>query len=695
LTDNELSDLQIQHAKGIGPGRARLFGRLGIVTIKDSLYYLPYRYEDRCNIKNIRDVVCGRLETVRGRVLFSGVRPLGRRLKMFELTVSDETGSLKGKWFNQPFLKQNFSVGQEVVLSGFVKADAYPGGFQMENPEYELVAEDKDSFIHTNRIVPIYRLTEGISQKQFRKIMFGIVRDHTDGISDPLPVEIMERNNLRPLAEAIQQLHFPEDGTEISLLNSSESTYHARLAFDELFLLGLGMAVIRKNNRLRQGIAFPPEGMKLKAFKKMLPFELTNAQKSALDEILWDMGRPYPMHRLLQGDVGCGKTVVAFITMLHAVECGYQAVLMAPTEVLAEQHYSALQGIMNDLGVRSDLLAGGVKERRIDLIASGEIDIVVGTHALIQEGVTFRKLGLAVIDEQHKFGVMQKVLLRKKGANPDVLVMTATPIPRSLALSIYGDLDCSVIDEMPPGRQSIMTEVLSADQKTAIYGIMEAEVKKGRQVYAVYPAIEESDKSGLRAAVQGREAFQRIFPQLRMGLLHGGKRIAEREGIMASFKRGEIDVLVCTTVIEVGVDVPNATLMMVIHAERFGLAQLHQLRGRVGRGADMSRCLLIAYEPCSDEAKRRLDIMVRSNDGFRIAEEDLSIRGPGEFWGTRQSGMPDLKVADIIRDIGKLETAKKEAFNLLDSSPQLEEFPFLRRALEAFWQGKVDLYKTG
>lgn len=694
MSDNDLSDLQIQQAKGIGPGRARLFGRLGIKTIKDSLYYLPYRYEDRCNLKSIRDIVCDRMEVVRGRVLSSQVRTLGKRLKMFEATINDGTGFLKGKWFNQPFLKKNFRMGQEVVLSGFVKCGSYSGGLEMENPEYEFVTKDEDSFIHTNRVVPIYRLTEGISQKQFRKIMFAIVKDYTKGISDTMPEGIIERNTLCPLGKSIQQLHFPEDGSEIALLNRGESVYHARLAFDELFLLELGMAVMRKNNRLQKGIAFPAEGMRLKAFRKKLPFELTKAQKCALDDILGDMGRPFSMHRLLQGDVGCGKTVVALMAMFHAFECGYQAVLMAPTEVLAEQHYSVLCGMMDDLGVRSTLLAGGVKDRRTDLIASGEIEMVVGTHALIQEGVTFKNLGLVVIDEQHKFGVTQRALLRK-GANPDVLVMTATPIPRSLALSMYGDLEYSVIDEMPPGRQSIITKVFSADQKTAIYGILETEIKKGRQGYVVYPAIEESDRSGLKSAVQGKEAFMKIFPELRIGLLHGRTTIAEREGIMASFKKGETDILVCTTVIEVGVDVPNATVMVIVHSERFGLAQLHQLRGRVGRGADISYCLLVAYGPCSEEAKRRLDIMVKSGDGFRIAEEDLSIRGPGEFFGTRQSGMPDLKVADIIRDVKILEMAKKEAFDLIDSSPGLGAFPSLRKSLEAFWRGKENFYKTG
>jgi ATP-dependent DNA helicase RecG len=405
------------------------------------------------------------------------------------------------------------------------------------------------------------------------------------------------------------------------------------------------------------------------------------------------MKRPYPMNRLLQGDVGCGKTIVAAVSMLNAVECGYQAVMIAPTEILAEQHYFNIRRMTEELGVKCILLVGGAGDDQRERIASGEINIVVGTHAIIQERVVFSNLGLAVIDEQHKFGVLQRSLLRKKGLNPDVLVMTATPIPRSLALTLYGDLDYSVIDEMPSGRKPVITRVFSPDQKPEIYGIMGDEIRKGRQAYVVYPAIEESD-SGLKNAVQGKEAFQKVFPEFRFGLLHGRMSASEKESVMNYFKNGEIDVLISTTVVEVGVDVPNASIMLVVHAERFGLAQLHQLRGRVGRGAEVSHCLLVAYGPRGDDAGRRLDIMVRSVDGFIIAEEDLAIRGPGEFLGTRQAGMPDLKVADIIRDAEILEAAKQEAFNLLEVSPDLKEFSSLRKSVNVFWKGKVDVYKT-
>lgn len=695
--DSDLSDYQIQDAKGVGPQRAKLFARLGIKTIKDAFYYLPYRYEDRSHLRKICDIRDGDKETVKGRIASADViRLRGRRLKIFELVVNDGTGVLKGKWFNQPFMKKNFRVGQEVILSGTVKKATYwNGGLEIDNPEYEVINEDDDSFIHTKRVIPIYRVTEGISPRQFRNIMFEIGNTYLKEISDPIPTEIIMRNNLPALDQSIKQVHFPEDEVHMDLLNRGVSDYHKRLSFDELFMFELGMADLKKRAKHDKGIVFNSAGNMQKALLKILPFELTAAQKRVVDEIIGDMHRPYPMNRLIQGDVGCGKTIVALLAMLNAVECGYQAALMAPTEILAEQHYLNIYRLIEHLGLKSGLLTSSSKNRQFDSIASGEIDIIVGTHALIQEGVMFRNLGIAVIDEQHKFGVMQRALLRKKGLNPDVLVMTATPIPRSLSLTLYGDLDCSVIDELPPNRRPVITKLFNSGQKSEIYNLLREEIKRGRQAYVVYPAIEESEKVSLKFAMQGKEAFEKIFPEFKVGLLHGRMNTSERENIMAFFKKKEIDILVSTTVIEVGVDVPEATIMLIIHAERFGLAQLHQLRGRVGRGADRSYCLLIAYKPYGDEAKLRLNIMIQSNDGFRIAEEDLKIRGPGEFLGTRQAGSPDLKVADIVRDIEILETARREAFNLIDTSPELKEFPSLRKSVEVFWKGKIDFYKTG
>ncbi len=697
-----LPDFQIQYIKGVGPQRVKLLSRLGIKTAKDALYYLPFRYEDRSRLKKISDLICGKVETVSGKVISAEVKSLAKRnLKIFELSINDGSGLLKGKWFNQPFMKKNFKVGQEVMLCGTVKSNPYWSiglvrhvGFEMDNPEYEIISDD-DSPIHTNRVVPVYRTTSGLSVRQIRSIMFNLINTCITDISEPIPVEILERNSLTGLTESLGGIHFPDSKIDIESFNRGTSNFHRRLSFDELFMLELGLAVMKKGNVLERGIAFNTDGKLLKRLIEMLPFRLTKAQEGVFTEILTDMRRSYPMNRLIQGDVGCGKTVVALMAMMIAVECGYQSAFMVPTEILAEQHYINIHKIVEDLGLKVCLLTGSTKERPLGDIVSGKIDIVLGTHALIQEGVVFKNLGLVVIDEQHRFGVMQRALLKKKAINPDVLVMTATPIPRTLALTLYGDLDYSIIDELPPNRRSVETLLFSPRKKDVIYSFIREEIKKGRQVYVVYPLIEETEKIDLRSAVRGKNAFEESFPEFRVGLIHGRIKPQEREEIMASFKRGEIDLLVCTTVIEVGVDVPNATLMLIIHAERFGLSQLHQLRGRVGRGSHHSHCLLVAYEPHGEEARRRLDIMVRSNDGFRIAEEDLGIRGPGEFFGTRQSGMPDLKIANIIRDARLLNIARKEAFNLIERDPDLKEVPLLRRSLERFWEGKIELFRTG
>jgi ATP-dependent DNA helicase RecG len=694
--NKDLSDFQIQYIKGVGPQRARLLSRLGIKTFKDAFYYLPYRYEDRRNIIKISDLRYGNVETISGEVVSAEVIRLpGKKLKIFELIINDGSGLLKGKWFNQPFMKKNFKTGQKVVLCGAVKRDRYRGiGFEMDNPEYEIISDD-DSLIHMNRIVPIYRVTSGLTVRQIRTIMFNIINTHIRDVHDTIPVEILRRNSLLGLSECLLQIHFPSNNVDIELLNRGVNDFYKRISFDELFMLELGLAVMKSGNEIGKGIAFNPDGTFMKRLIEILPFRLTGAQERAFSDILGDMKRPYPMNRLMQGDVGCGKTVVALTAMMVAAESGYQSALMVPTEILAEQHYINLHRIIEDLGLEICLLTGSKKDRPLNKIASGEIDIVVGTHALLQEGVKFKNLGLVVIDEQHRFGVAQRALLRKKAANPDVLVMTATPIPRTLALTLYGDLNYSIIDELPPGRRPVTTLLFDSKQKDYIYRLIREEVKKGRQVYVVYPVIEESEKTDLRSAIIGKNAFERFFPDFKVGLLHGRMKAQEREEIMASFKEGDIDILVSTTVIEVGVDVPNATLMLIIHAERFGLSQLHQLRGRIGRGSHLSYCILVAYKPYGEEARRRLDIMVKSNDGFRIAEEDLNIRGPGEFFGTRQSGMPDLRIANIVRDAKLLEASRKEAFSLIDNDPDLKGFPQLRKSLQTFWEGKIELFKTG
>jgi ATP-dependent DNA helicase RecG len=692
---SDVSDLDVRCSKGIGPRRAELLERIGIRTVRDALYYLPFRYEDRTRIRNICDIRIGCLETIRGKVVSSTLKGPPRGKRIFSAVINDGTGLVQAQWFNQPYMKKNFPVGREVSLSGQVKRESrFRHGLTIDSPEYEFIDGGPENTIHTSRIVPIYRLTAGISMKQFRKFMFDIVNGCLDNLEDPVPAEIIGRNGLPPLRESIANLHFPEDSSEVELLNSGCSAYHRRLAFDELFLFELGMASLRSVRGREKGTAFRGDGGLRERLLQALPFSLTASQEKVLGDILRDMALPHPMHRLVQGDVGCGKTVVALLAMLNAVECGYQAALMAPTEVLAVQHFLNIRRMTDGLGIRCALLSGSAGQRHAGGIVSGKTNIVVGTHAIIQEGVKFRNLGLAVIDEQHKFGVMQRSLLRRKGMNPDVIVMTATPIPRSLAMTLYGDLDYSVIGELPAGRRPVATKIFDASEKTAIYEILGQQIRKGRQAYVVYPVIEESEKTDLRSALRGKEGFERVFPAFRVGLVHGRMNAEEREGIMDSFRKGEIDILIATTVIEVGMDVPNATIMIIIHAERFGLSQLHQLRGRVGRGAEGSFCLLVAYGPPGADASRRLQMMKESSDGFRIAEEDLAIRGSGEFFGTRQSGMPDLRIADIVRDYRLLEAAKREAFHLMETGGT-EKFPPLEKSFRTFWKGRAELFKTG
>ncbi|HEX8948521.1 MAG TPA: ATP-dependent DNA helicase RecG [Dissulfurispiraceae bacterium] len=693
----------VQYVKGVGPQRAALLARLGIHTIRDFLFFLPSRYEDRSASKKIAHLSFDEYHTITGKVMHSDTvtpNPRRPRLRIFELVITDGSGVLKAKWFNQAYLKKVFKPGQRVVLYGIVKRNYWGAGFEMVNPEYEILDDDDGSsapkendHVHTGRIVPIYRLTEGLSQKQMRNIMFAVLNHAAPSVQETAPAEIIENYRMPGIRESLMNSHFPGDSTHLEALNRGTSPYHQRLAFDELFTLQLGLAVLKKGEVLEKGIAFSPDGRFINRLLGNLPFKLTGAQERVFEDILRDMRMPVPMNRLIQGDVGSGKTIVALLSMLAAVESGYQAALMAPTEILAEQHFINIHRMVEDLGLKIQLLTGSRRNKKNDPIAPEDADIVIGTHALIQEGVSFKKLGLAVIDEQHRFGVMQRATLRKKGINPDTLIMTATPIPRTLALTLYGDLDYSVIDELPPNRSPVITRQVYERQKHSVYRLIEDETKQGRQVYVVYPVIEETDKTNLKAAITGMEAFQAKFPHLRVGLLHGRMKPTEREEVMKEFKGGALHILVSTTVVEVGVDVPNATVMIIIHAERFGLAQLHQLRGRVGRGSTQSYCILLSYG-MTDESKRRLEVMGKTNDGFLIAEEDLSIRGPGEFFGTKQSGLPDLRVANVVRDVKLLEAARKEAFSLIEKDPLLKGYPLLRRALEDFWGKRLELFKT-
>jgi ATP-dependent DNA helicase RecG len=688
-------DTPVQYVKGVGPARAKILGRLGIKTIEDILFYFPWRYEDRKNLKKICSLSYGEHETTLCEVVSANIITTPRkRMKIFELTVTDGSGSLKSKWFNQPYLKRYFSKGQKVILSGVVKGNPYTGiGLEMENPDFELLGTE-DKFIHTSRIVPVYKATEGISPKQLRTLLFNALDKYSFLIEEYLPEEVLKKNNLQSLQWSVREAHFPEEFVDVSELNKGISPAHRRLVFDEFFLLELGLALLKKKETREKGISFKSQNDLVIKFLDSLPFKLTGAQKRVLKQIEEDMQRPLPMNRLVHGDVGCGKTIVALVSMLIAVENGYQACLMAPTELLAEQHYINIHGMVEELGLKVVLLTSSSRNKPVDDISEGKAQIVVGTHALIQEHVKFKKLGLAIIDEQHRFGVVQRAALRTKGFNPDILIMTATPIPRTLAMTLYGDLDISIIDELPAGRKPIITKVFFPSQKDRIYSLIKGEFSKGRQTYIVYPLIEESEKLDLKSAIDGAEAFKNIFPERKIGLVHGKMHHDEREFVMAEFKAGSIDMLVATTVIEVGIDVPNASLMLIVHTERFGLAQLHQLRGRIGRGGYDSHCLLMAYPPFSEEAKRRLKAMESTGDGFKIAEEDLAIRGPGDFFGTRQSGIPDLRIANIIRDVRVLESARKDAFDLIDSGPDLNGHPLLKEVLQKKWMGRLELIKS-
>lgn len=691
MTETDFLSFSVSTITGIGPRRSQFLSRLGIFTVRDLLSYIPFRYEDRSRIRQIHELTPDLSATVSGRITaYRMKRTKGPRV--FEAFINDGTALLKAVWFNQPFLAKTLSPGTAVVVTGRAKSErgAWHGPV-MENPDYEVISGTDDTRIHAGRIIPVYRLTEGISQKQFRRVMAGLFESGDISIDETLPAEMISRLNLPLLGESIRALHFPPTGTDIDMLNSAQTDYHRRLFLEEFLLFRLGLELKKRLVNRQQGIAFRCVGRLGRQLTGLLPYTLTAAQKKVMQEIRNDMESVRQMHRLLQGDVGSGKTIVAFDAMLRAVECGRQAALMAPTEILAQQHYLGMKRLAVTLGCSIELMSSTIREHE----RAGRSDIIVGTHALIQERVVLPRLGLAVIDEQHRFGVVQRTLLRQKGANPDVLIMTATPIPRSLALTLYGDLDCSIIDELPPGRKKVATEIVMAEQRDYVYRILSEEIGRGRQAYVVYPSIEESENAWLRSAVRGKEAFEARFPSFRVGLLHGRMSPDERQDVMGAFHAGRIDLLVSTTVIEVGVDVPNATVMIVVHAERFGLAQLHQLRGRVGRGSETSQCLLIAYPPLGDEARQRLEVLARTENGFLIAEEDLRIRGPGDFLGTRQSGIPDFRIADPVRDRALLEAAGAEATALIERDPGLREIPSLRRAVEVFWKGKADLFSTG
>jgi ATP-dependent DNA helicase RecG len=696
----------IQFLKGVGPNRAQMLRRLGIETIGDALFLLPRRYEDRTNLKPIRSLEVGTQETFEGTILVSGSSRTGRGRRLYEIIVGDATGTMRCLWFqfHEAYMRQRYRTGQRVIVTGEIRINPYSGHRkEVHHPDLEIIDTDEREPLHMGRIVPVYPATEGLHQKTLRTVIKRIVDEYAHQAPDCLPPALRERLHLMMASQALREVHFPSSEADLAALNRWSSEAHCRLVFEEFFLLELGLALRQRETTIEErGVAYRGTGALAEHLCTQLPFKLTAAQERVLAEIFENMRRPHPMNRLLQGDVGSGKTIVALLAMLLAIESGFQAAIMAPTEILAEQHYLTMHRLVETLGVRVTLLTSAIKGSRrrglLEAIAAGEVDLIVGTHALIQEGVEFRALGLAVIDEQHRFGVLQRATLKRKGYYPDVLVMTATPIPRTLAMTVYGDLDVSIIDELPPGRLPVITRLCYDSRRGEGYDLMRRELRQGRQVYVVYPLIEESEKTDLRAATAMAEQLQReVFPEFRVGLLHGRLKSDEKEQIMQAFSGGDLQVLVSTTVIEVGVDVPNATVMCVEHAERFGLAQLHQLRGRVGRSHHQAHCLLMADFPMSEEAKQRLQALTGSHDGFVIAERDLDIRGPGEFLGTRQSGLPELRVAHLIRDQRVLAEARREAFALVAEDPHLSlpQHAALRQALVTRWQQKFELMHIG
>ena len=663
----------IQYLKGIGPARAKSFAACQVETIEDLLYYFPRRYEDRTNFAKISELKAGQIYTIKAQILTGDQRNSWRRRRfsITEALLYDGTGKLNCVWFNQPYLKDYLKAGASLILYG--KVELYNGRLQMSNPEFEFLDEEGDDFLNIGRIVPVYRLPKGFSQRTLRQIIKNALDEFIPKIGDCLTFDLRSRHNLLNLAESLLNIHFPHS---LDLQKQA----HARLSFEEFFIFQLPLVLRKLTRKEKQGIAHNVSGNLSAEFIARLPFDLTGAQEKVIAEIKKDMALPQAMQRLIQGDVGSGKTVVALAACLLALEGKYQAVIMAPTEILARQHYEKSSAQLANLTfagrkLRVELLIGqdSSKDKLCSEIASGKIDLVIGTHALLQEGVTFANLGLVVIDEQHKFGVGQRALLPKKGNNPDVLIMTATPIPRTLAITLYGDLDISVIDQLPPGRLPVKTLHFTHEQKEQGFALLKNELKKGRQGYVIYPVIEESYALDIAGA---RKMFSELqkgeFKDYCLGLIHGKLKTASQDAVMKKFKQGMLDLLISTTILEVGIDIANATCMIIESAERFGLSQLHQLRGRIGRGSLQSYCLLISDVP-TEESQARLEAMVTTGDGFKIAEEDLKIRGPGEFFGNRQHGLTRLKIANPIMQMQLLKNAREEAIRTLTADPKLAD----------------------
>jgi ATP-dependent DNA helicase RecG len=688
----------LQFLKGVGPRRAADLEHAGLITLEDLLYRFPLRYEDRSRLQPIASLKPGQAAAVSGRVLVSGLRSTRRPgFKIFEAAIDDGSGSLRAVWMNQPYLKDVIMRGQHVVLYGLIEMRG-SASLQILNPQYEILDDEDGETIHTGRIVPVYEKTGTVTPKMQRRLLHDVLQKLPTDLPDPLPEEVRLRLGLPSRYAALMATHFPPSDTAVEALNAFATPAQRRLIFEEAFLFQMGVLARRQTASTEQ----KPQPIRVDdrirdSARAVLPFRLTNGQKQALKQIVDDLQRPQPMNRLLQGDVGAGKTIVALLAALVAMENGLQVAFMAPTEILAEQHFTNIARLLQPSRFRVALLTGstGKAARREQLaqVESGAINLVIGTHALVTGDVTFKQLGLVVIDEQHRFGVLQRATLRAKGLHPDVLVMTATPIPRTLALTVYGDLDVSVIRELPAGRLPIKTTARPESRRDEMYQFVREQVDAGRQAYVIYPLVEESAKIDLKAATEMADHLQTdVFPAYRVGLLHGRLKSDAKDRVMKAFLAGELQILVSTTVVEVGVDVPNASVMIVEHAERFGLSQLHQLRGRVGRDRHQSYCFLLYQYPLSDDARERLRAMADTADGFEIAERDLDLRGPGDFFGTRQAGLPTFRMIDLVRDRAVLDTAQQEAARWFSKS--LPDAAGVERLI-AGWEQRFRLVEIG
>jgi len=662
----------LRFLKGIGPKRAEAFSVLGLNTIEDLLYFIPRRYEDRTHFSAVKDLKIGEVQTLKAGIMAKNERRFWhhRGLSITEISVGDETGRVFCVWFNQPYLGQYFKIGDTLILYG--KVELYNNRLQITNPEFEIVSGCEEESLSIGRVVPIYSLPKGVGQRSIRRMVKHALDEYLPHMQDFIPYDIRSKNNLPNLAQSLINIHFPVSG-------AAQNEAYRRLSFEEFFLFQVPLALRKKRKKEKAGIPHKADGPLADGFMSGLPFKLTASQEKVMAEIRKDMSGPEAMQRLLQGDVGSGKTVVAAYASVIAIQGGYQAAFMVPTEILAKQHYEKIAKLMEGCSsfqrIRIALLTSSLdkkeKEKACADIKGGKIDLVIGTHALLEEKAGFKNLGLVIIDEQHKFGVGQRALLPAKGPNPDVLIMTATPIPRTLAITIYGDLDLSVITELPPGRLPVKTMVFGSRDRDEAYAMIKSQLKLGRQAYIIYPVIEEScalDISGAKAMYE--ELKKGGFRDYKLGLVHGRLKDAEQDEVMLKFKNKELDMLVATTVLEVGIDIANATCMAIEHAERFGLSSLHQLRGRIGRGPDQSYCVLIS-DAQTEEALLRQEALVRHNDGFRIAEEDLKIRGPGEFFGRVQHGLTELKIGNPLAQIQLLKSARDEAINFVASDPGL------------------------